>query len=447
MATIAFFSYLEGGGLRASLRLATDLRSRGHDICYLGLEDGEQYVKANGFEYISIYRDYFPRGYFERSQQEYLRSGKLGRFRILREDAAHFRKFGTYLVAGGDEELIKTLKHIHPALVLFQEGGPQTEWAPLIAEYAGVKGAYLYSAISPSRGFGIPPIHTDAAPSSAIRSWLRCDWEWIKIDLLSFVQSKWLGLFGLNVDFEEIARRLARKYGYVPDSRAMTHRRHMTIQLPEIIGYPKEFDFPGPPIPGRDHVENFVYPERQDGAFPRDLLVEGRPLIYCALGTLLWFDKEQYRRFFQTVVDASSIRPQWQWVLAIGSLLRAEDLSRVPSNVIVVDRAPQLELLKRVTMMITHGGTNSIMECIYFGVPMIVFPLGADQPGNAARVIYHGLGVGGDVRKVDVKRMQELIETVDRSYYIRMQIKKMQAWFREMEAAKLGVKRVEQLLS
>ena len=43
--------------------------------------------------------------------------------------------------------------------------------------------------------------------------------------------------------------------------------------------------------------------------------------------------------------------------------------------------------------MVTHGGLNSVMECVYLGVPMVIVPGLRDQPGNSARAVHHGLAV------------------------------------------------------
>jgi UDP:flavonoid glycosyltransferase YjiC (YdhE family) len=69
-----------------------------------------------------------------------------------------------------------------------------------------------------------------------------------------------------------------------------------------------------------------------------------------------------------------------------------EDLGPAPPHVGIVERAPQLEILRRASLMITHGGLGSVKECAALGVPMLVFPLKDDQPGNAARVEARGLG-------------------------------------------------------
>ena len=43
--------------------------------------------------------------------------------------------------------------------------------------------------------------------------------------------------------------------------------------------------------------------------------------------------------------------------------------------------------------MITHGGHGTVMKALIAGVPLIVVPLGRDQPDNAGRVVYVGAGI------------------------------------------------------
>jgi UDP:flavonoid glycosyltransferase YjiC (YdhE family) len=43
--------------------------------------------------------------------------------------------------------------------------------------------------------------------------------------------------------------------------------------------------------------------------------------------------------------------------------------------------------------VITHGGHGTVMKALIAGVPLVVVPLGRDQPGNAARVVHAGAGV------------------------------------------------------
>jgi zeaxanthin glucosyltransferase len=88
--------------------------------------------------------------------------------------------------------------------------------------------------------------------------------------------------------------------------------------------------------------------------------------------------------------------------------------SRVISpNVIAVSRAPQLELLKRATLCITHAGLNTALEALAHGVPMVAIPLGFDQPGIAARIAHHGVGEFISIEETpSAERLEGLIRKV-----------------------------------
>lgn len=56
------------------------------------------------------------------------------------------------------------------------------------------------------------------------------------------------------------------------------------------------------------------------------------------------------------------------------------------SNILLVPHTPQVEILKRAHLFITHAGMNSVSEAINYGVPIICLPLSGDQPFVAWRV-------------------------------------------------------------
>jgi UDP:flavonoid glycosyltransferase YjiC (YdhE family) len=43
--------------------------------------------------------------------------------------------------------------------------------------------------------------------------------------------------------------------------------------------------------------------------------------------------------------------------------------------------------------VITHGGHGTVMKALIAGVPLVVVPLGRDQPDNAGRVVHAGAGI------------------------------------------------------
>jgi zeaxanthin glucosyltransferase len=82
-----------------------------------------------------------------------------------------------------------------------------------------------------------------------------------------------------------------------------------------------------------------------------------------------------------------------QLVLSIGDQLEPEQIGPVPRNAIIVKRAPQLELLKRTSVCITHAGLNTVLESLAQGVPQVAIPVTFDQPGIAARIAAKKTGV------------------------------------------------------
>jgi MGT family glycosyltransferase len=96
-------------------------------------------------------------------------------------------------------------------------------------------------------------------------------------------------------------------------------------------------------------------------------------------------------------------------VLAVGRNLSLSDLGPIPSNTIVVSIAPQIELLKRATLCLTHAGLNTALEALAQGVPMVAIPIGYDQPGVAARIAYHGVGEFVEIGNLTARHLSELI--------------------------------------
>jgi len=126
-------------------------------------------------------------------------------------------------------------------------------------------------------------------------------------------------------------------------------------------------------------------------------------------------------------------RAQLQFVLAVGGQLDPKQLGAIPANVMVVSYAPQIEVLKRSSLCITHAGLNTVLESLASGVPMLALPITNDQPGVAARIAEKKVGVvlspdhaspqnfvaainqvlGDSTFPDNVQRMQEAIHRID----------------------------------
>jgi MGT family glycosyltransferase len=64
-----------------------------------------------------------------------------------------------------------------------------------------------------------------------------------------------------------------------------------------------------------------------------------------------------------------------------------------PDNVTVTRWVRHADVLPYCSAVITHGGHGTVMKALIAGVPLVVVPMGRDQPGNAARVIHAGAGL------------------------------------------------------
>lgn len=140
------------------------------------------------------------------------------------------------------------------------------------------------------------------------------------------------------------------------------------------------------------------------------------------------------------------LSPAIQWIIAIGKLLKESDFAPIPENIIIVQHAPQLEILKKASVMISHAGGNTVRECLFFGVPMVVFPMFFDQPGCAARVRHHGLGLSGNIRRSSSRTILEKVLTVLEDPEYKRRAQQMQQRCHEIQEQALAVKLIGSVL-
>jgi MGT family glycosyltransferase len=210
----------------------------------------------------------------------------------------------------------------------------------------------------------------------------------------------------------EVARSYAKRVGLKID---WSDPGATVSRLAVITQTPKEFDFPGIPWPHQFHYAGPFHDDkgRSPVPFPWEQLT-GKPVIYGSLGTLVNGLGDVYRHILKAVEPLEDV----QVVLSVGRNISPETLGRIPSNAIVVRSAPQIELLKRAALCITHAGLNTVLESLAHGVPMVAIPIGYDQPGTAARIAHHGVGEFIELDDLTTRRLRGLIENVlqDPSY-------------------------------
>ncbi len=111
------------------------------------------------------------------------------------------------------------------------------------------------------------------------------------------------------------------------------------------------------------------------------------PIVFASLGTLF----NNWPEFFSMLSEAVELLPI-RLIAAIGNQIRPEALGKLADNMYVAPFWPQLDVLKQASLFITHAGTGSVMEGIYFGVPMLAVPQMDEQFFTASLVERYGLG-------------------------------------------------------
>jgi MGT family glycosyltransferase len=101
-----------------------------------------------------------------------------------------------------------------------------------------------------------------------------------------------------------------------------------------------------------------------------------------------------------------------QLVLSIGPTLDPKQIKSLPAHSIVVTDAPQVELLRRSALCITHAGLNTTLESLAQGVPMVAIPVSLDQPGVATRIVYTKTGGYVPLRELTAPKLSALIDEV-----------------------------------
>ena len=141
--------------------------------------------------------------------------------------------------------------------------------------------------------------------------------------------------------------------------------------------------------------------------FPWSRLDPGRPLVYASMGTL----QNGVLRTFRMIAEACA-GLDLQLVISLGGGQDPALLGDLPGDPVVVGYAPQLELIRRSALTISHGGLNTALESLARGVPMVVLPVAYDQPGVGARVEWSGVGRSIPVGRLTVDRLRDAVRTV-----------------------------------
>jgi zeaxanthin glucosyltransferase len=214
--------------------------------------------------------------------------------------------------------------------------------------------------------------------------------------------------------------------------------------LASITQVPRAFDFESSHWPSHFHHTGPFHDGkgREKVDFPWERLT-GEPLIYASMGTVMNGRVDVFR----TIVAALANRKDLQLVLSVGDQVDPEQIGPVPSNAIIVKRAPQLDLLKQTSVCITHAGLNTVLESLTQGVPQIAVPVALDQPGVAARIAEKKTGVVTSLDKLTAEHLSTLLDEVLNNSTYRGNARKLQKAIAQANGLSVAADLVEQSLA
>ncbi len=152
--------------------------------------------------------------------------------------------------------------------------------------------------------------------------------------------------------------------------------------------FPPEFRDPAHPLPTTGHS----FRPFDEIAASEPVSWSGQqpaaPLVYFSLGTV--FNTESGDLFARVLagLDALPINV----LVTVGHEIDPAEFGPQPGHIRIERYVPQETVLPHCSLIVSHGGSGSVAGALAHGVPMLLIPMGADQPQNAWRTEALGLG-------------------------------------------------------
>ena len=406
------------GHLNSMTALGYELQKRGHRVSVINIEDVRPKAIAAGLEFIAIGKSDFPPG---ANTDLCVKLANLNGLEAFKYTITQWLTNLASAVLRDAPDVIKTAGI--DALLVDQcsaEGGT-------LAEYLDIPFISVCNAVMLNRDLTVPPF---------ITSW---DYDPTR-----------LGILRNRSGYAQLDRARKPLQKVIDDYRSMwdlsfvDNSLEIYSSLAQICQQPAEFEFPRKELPSYFH---FTGPYtnlaiREPTPFPFEKLT-GQRLIYASLGTL----QNQYLWIFQAIAQACAVFLNVQLVITLGEGATPESLPPLPGNPIVVSYAPQLELLPKAALTITHAGMNTVLESLSNGVPMVAIPIANDQPAVAARIAWTGTGKIVPLKKVSVENLRRAIEQILRKDSYKNNALKLQQSIKQVGGVSKAANIIEQAIA
>ncbi|HOS92631.1 MAG TPA: glycosyltransferase [Armatimonadota bacterium] len=198
-------------------------------------------------------------------------------------------------------------------------------------------------------------------------------------------------------------RRLWAEHRVAPSGILDVFTNHEPLNLvytsrlvqPQPERFDSSYAFVGPCLGSRGSAHDFPWEQ-----------LESRRVICISMGTI----DTDLPRFYESCVEAFA---QWDGcvVMAVGSEEQVARL-RAPAHFVIRASIPQLEVLQRAAVLISHGGINSIQEAFWHNVPVVLVPGTAERILMSRQVVRLGAGILLSPHRATPARLAEAVHHV-----------------------------------
>lgn len=445
MANIAFYLLNTPSHFNATFKIARALREKGHNVIYLGGKNSYPLVKANGFNLVEFSIQDYCINNRSTKEKEYDLKTTRGKWELYMQNLKLYRE--NFSKGGYFKAICEQLK---PDLIILDVS--KIQFYPELF-HKQIPFIVLTTKVCLDIAPFTPPFTSGYIPRRHnFISKLLIEFQW-----KNYFIKKWI----------KDARIILKNNGFLLDklpyyysaqqkidiTRIINHERcgHYGLkEVPEMILSNRHFDFP------REYKNNqfFIGPtidinRQAEFKFNFDASSENNEVIYCALGCYDFKYREVRKKFIQKIIAIFSNRPDKIIYISTGIDINPSIFKNVSTNIILAPKMPQVDILKKSKLMISHAGLQSINECMVLGVPMLVYPLipDLDHKGNAARVVYHNIGIRGNIRRDSIKQIEKDIDKVLSDKKIHESCKKMQEAILSCKDFENGIEKIEKYIT